>query len=82
MVLAHGKVSNNSKFLYQIFLSPLHPFFFFASSTGCDARAVHLATENWEVGINSFVDKMLVLSQQTNAMVQQIQTSQFRTELE
>lgn len=81
--MAHGKVSNNSKFLYQIFLSPPFTLFFFvASSTGCDARAVHPATENWEVGINSFLDKMLALSQQTNAMVQQIQTSQFRTELE
>lgn len=50
--------------------------------TGCDARAIPSAAETWEVSINNFFEKVVDFSQQTNEMVQHIQTSQFRTELE
>lgn len=57
-------------------------YIYFKSSTGCDARAMRPASETWEVSINNFFEKMVELSQQTNEMVQNIQTSQFRTQLE
>lgn len=55
---------------------------YFISSTGCDARAMRPASETWEVSINNFFEKMVEVSQQTNEMMQNIRTSQLRTELE
>lgn len=91
VLLAHWKVSNRDK-CFSIFsfsllsirsVSP-HTFFpiLFTSLTGCDARAVHPTPETWEVSINKLFEQMVSITQQTNEMVQNIQTSQFRTELE